>query len=114
MPKRLNLVVHPPPRPPGRDRQLQPGIETLRLTGNIGLALDVRKDIFPETSPVGRQQLDHNQQRGIHGSVPHNQFAQNDDIASMNQRYNVPPIRRKQERPTGSKIAKNTCKQQHD
>lgn len=36
-----NLMVHPSPRPPGRDPQLQPELPTLRLTGNIGVAPDI-------------------------------------------------------------------------
>ena len=52
-------------------------------------------------SRVPRQQLDDNWQFETHGSVPHIEFAQMDNIESMNQRYNVSPFHVKQEKPKG-------------
>ena len=54
-------------------------------------------------SRVARKHLDHNGQRGIHDSVPHVQFTQNDNLTSMNQRYHAPPFRVQRKKPTGSK-----------
>ena len=65
--------------------------------GNEGAISSISK------SRVARKQLDHYGQRGIHDSVPHIQFTENDNIKSMNQRYNLPPFRVQRKKPAGTK-----------